>query len=169
MLRPGKAAEKPKPEIVEEEDEAEPEPPPAPPRVFSEVEAQQRSRLLAGAEDLDNKLQTVESRLVSRALRNSDDKYFVEADGVYLDLIWLNAEVGTGGGDVAGGADFAPTEAQLESLKTLEGEMAQIDAAFAEILQHDLPAFNQTLERANITPLVAASHRQQPQQTHPAR
>jgi hypothetical protein len=34
---------------------------------------------------LDKKLQAAESRLVSRALRNGDDKYFVEADGVYLE------------------------------------------------------------------------------------
>ena len=163
MLRPGKAAEKPQPDIVEEGDEADAEPPPAPPRVLSDVEERERRELLAAAETLDSKLQTVESRLVSRALRNSDDKYFVDADGVYLDLIWLNAEVGTGGGDVAGGADFAPTEAQLQSLKTLEGETAQADAAFTEILQRDLPAFNQALEHANVTPLVAARQRRQPQ------
>ena len=104
---------------------------------------------------LDKKLQAAESRLVSRALRNGDDKYFVEADGVYLDLMWLNAEVGTGGGDVAGGADFAPTEAQLQSLQSLEGEMASADAEISEILQSDLPAFNQALMHANLTPLLA--------------
>jgi hypothetical protein len=141
--------------IVEEGDEAEPEPSPAPARVSSELEEQQRAQLLAAAENLDQKLQTLESRLVSRALRNSDDKYFVEADGVYLDLIWLNAEVGTGGGDVAGAAEFAPTEAQLESLTTLEGEMAGVDADLKEMLQRDLPTFNQTLQHANLTPLLA--------------
>jgi len=99
---------------------------------------------------------------VSRALRNSDDKYFVEADGVYLDLIWLNAEVGTGGGDVAGGADFAPTEAQLESLKALEGERASVDVDLRQILQSDLPAFNQSLMHANLTPLLAAVDERQP-------
>jgi hypothetical protein len=135
---------------------------------LSDVEEQQRKELLAAAETLDHKLQTVESRLVSRALRNSDDKYFVEADGVYLDLIWLNAEVGTGGGDVAGGADFAPTEAQQESLKTLESELAQADAAFTEILQRDLPAFNQTLEHANLTPLVVVAKRREPGDGHAA-
>jgi len=156
MLRPAKAQQNPPPAIVEEGDEAEAEPPPAPPRLLSEVEEQQRAQLLAAAETLDHKLQAVESRLASRALRNSDDKYFVEADGVYLDLIWLNAEVGTGGGDVAGGADFAPTEAQLQSLQTLEGEMARVDAEFREILQGDLPAFNQALQHANLSPLLAA-------------
>jgi len=156
MLRPAKPPEKPEPVIVEEGDEDESEPARAPARVLGEVEEQQRAQLLAAAEDLDQKLQTVESRLVSRALRNSDDKYFVEADGVYLDLIWLNAEVGTGGGDVAGGADFAPTEAQLESLRALEGERASVEVDLRQILQTDLPAFNQSLVHANLTPLLAA-------------
>ena len=155
MLRPAKPPEKSQPVIVEEGDEDEPEPPAAPPRVLSDVEEQQRVQLLAAAENLDKKLQTAEARLVSRALRNSDDKYFVEADGVYLDLMWLNAEVGTGGGDVAGGADFAPTEAQLQSLQSLEGEMATADAEIREILQSDLPSFNQALMHANLTPLLA--------------
>ena len=162
MLRPAKPAEKPQPQIAEEGDEEEPEPPPAPARVLGEVEKPQRAQLLKAAEDLDQKLQTVESRLVSRALRNSDDKYFVEADGVYLDLIWLNAEVGTGGGDVAGGADFAPTEAQLESLRALEGERASVDVDLRQILQSDLPAFNQSLMHANLTPLLAAVDERQP-------
>jgi hypothetical protein len=162
MLRPAKPVEKPEPVIVEQGDEEEPEPSPAPARVLGEVEEQERARLLKAAEDLDQKLQTAESRLVSRALRNSDDKYFVEADGVYLDLIWLNAEVGTGGGDVAGGADFAPTEAQLESLQALEGERASVEVDLEQILQTDLPPFNQALMHANLTPLLAADER------HPA-
>ena len=36
----------------------------------------------------------------------SDDKYFQQAYRVYMNLIWLNGEVGPGAGDVAGGADF---------------------------------------------------------------
>ncbi|HVN46571.1 MAG TPA: hypothetical protein VMT66_15185 [Steroidobacteraceae bacterium] len=154
MLRPAAPPEKPKPHPREGDDEEEPEPPAAPPRVLSEVEEQQRVQLLAAARNLDNKLQTLEAQLVSRALRNSDDKYFVEANGVYLDLVWLNAEVGTGGGDVAGGADFAPTAAQLETLRTLQAEMASIEAQYREILQKDLPAFNQALSRADLTPLL---------------
>jgi photosystem II stability/assembly factor-like uncharacterized protein len=162
MLRPAKPAEKPQPVIVEDGDEDEPEPAPAPARALSAAEEQQRAQLLTAAENLDQKLQQVESRLVSRALRNSDDKYFVEADGVYLDLIWLNAEVGTGGGDVAGGADFAPTQTQLESLSTLQGEMASADTELRQILQSDLPAFNQSLLQANLTPLLAAVQKRHP-------
>jgi hypothetical protein len=142
---------------VEEGDERDSDPPQAPPRVLSDVDEQQRVTLLAAAESLDKKLQTVESRLVSQALRNSDDKYFVEPYGVYLDLIWLNAEVGSGGGDVAGGADFAPTDAQLDSLKTLETEMSRVDSDFKEVLEHDLPQFDQALEHAKLAPLAAGA------------
>jgi hypothetical protein len=154
MLRPAKAHGKQEAVLAEEGDEAEEEPAAAPERELRAAEQQQRSELLKAAESLDQKLQAVESRLVSRALRDSDDKYFVEADGAYLDLIWLNAEVGTGGGDVAGGADFAPTEAQLNTLKTLENDMSGVDADLKQLMQRDLPALDSALERATLAPLA---------------
>jgi hypothetical protein len=106
---------------------------------------------------MDQKLQAIEYKLVSPALANSDDKYFVEPYRVYLNLIWLNAEVGTGGGDVAGGADFAPTDTQLDSLHTIETEMAGATAEFQKFLKDDLPAFNSTLGANNVALVVAAS------------
>ena len=154
MLRPAKAHAKAEAVLAEEGDEPDEEPAAAPGRELRAAEQQQRAELLKTAEALDQKLDAAESRLVSRALRNSDDKYFVEPDGTYLDLIWLNAEVGTGGGDVAGGADFAPTEAQLNSLTTLEAEMASVDSELKEILERDLPALNQALERASLVPVA---------------
>ena len=150
MLRPAKKQDKPKPLIAEDGDEPDTDPAEAPPVVFSSEQEQQKKQLLAAAEGLDKKLQTVESRLVSQALRNSDDKYFVEPYGVYLDLIWLNAEVGTGGGDVAGSADFSPTETQLNLLQMYETEVANVDSDYHKILQSDFPPFNQALERVNL-------------------
>jgi photosystem II stability/assembly factor-like uncharacterized protein len=154
MLRPANKPQKHEESLAEEEDEPDSEPPPAPPRELSDAEKQERDQLLKAALDLDQKLEKVESRLVSHALRNSDDKYFVEPYGLYLDLIWLNAEVGSGGGDVAGGADFAPTDAQLESLKSLETGVSAADSDFRQILERDLPAFDQGLEHANMAPLA---------------
>jgi len=153
MLQPAQPHARHEAPLAEEDDEYERGPAPAPPRPLSEAEAQQRNELRAAAEDLDRKLQAVESRLVSSALRDSDDKYFVDVDGAYLDLIWLNAEVGTGGGDVAGGADFAPTAAQLQNLKSLEAEVASADAEYAAILRQDLPALDAALEKASLAPL----------------
>src|SRR5271166_3821451 len=158
MLRPAKKRDLPKPPVVEEGDEPDSEPAAAPPPVLSEVQERQKKQLLASAEDFDKKLQSVESRMVSRALRNSDDKYFVEPYGAYLDLVWLNAEVGTGGGDVAGSADFAPTETQMDLLRTLEASVASFDAEYRKILQDDLPPFNRVLESANLAPLVGGAH-----------
>jgi photosystem II stability/assembly factor-like uncharacterized protein len=154
MLRPARAHGKHEAVLAEEGDEPDEEPAPAPGRELQASEEQQRRELLKAAEGLDHKLQSTESRLVSRALRDSDDKYFVEADGTYLDLIWLNAEVGTGGGDVAGGADFAPTQAQLDNLTTLEGEIAAADTELKEVLERDLPALDQSLERASFAPVA---------------
>ena len=155
MLRPARKHEKEKPELAEEGDEPDAEPSMAPPRALGEVETRKRNDMLAAAEELDGKLQAVEHRLVSRALMNSDDKYFVEPYGVYLNLVWLNSEVGTGGGDVAGSADFAPTDAQLESLKTFETEMSAAESEFQDVLQTVLPAFNRTLETSHVAPLTA--------------
>jgi hypothetical protein len=157
MLRPARKQEKPKPLIAEEGDEPDTETSEAPPPVLSEAQQRQKTQLLTTADDLDKKLQAIESRLVSQALRNSDDKYFVEPYGAYLDLIWLNAEVGTGGGDVAGSADFAPSETQLGLLKTLEAEVASVESDYRKILQSDLPAFDQALQNANLAPLAGGA------------
>jgi photosystem II stability/assembly factor-like uncharacterized protein len=153
MLRPAAPHVRHEAPLAEEGDERDRDPASAPSRPLSEAELLQRKQLLVATESFDRKLAAVESRLVSASLRDSDDKYFVEADGAYLDLIWLNAEVGTGGGDVAGGADFAPTEAQLDDLKTLEGEMASADADYQSLLKQDLPALDAALEQAALAPL----------------
>jgi hypothetical protein len=120
-LRPIKKKEEKEEEtaLADEEDEYKgPKFEPAPPQGLSEAETKHKADLLKAAEALDKKVLSIEHKLVSQALLNSDDKYFVEPYQLYLNLIWLNAEVGTGGGDVAGGADFAPTDTQLELLKT---------------------------------------------------
>ncbi len=154
MLRPAKPHQKREAPLAEEGDEDDREPAAAPPRALNPAEQQERTQLLEAAESLDKKLQAVEAQLVSRESRDSDDKYYVEPYGAYLNLIWLNAEVGTGGGDVAGSADFAPTAEQLDILQTLEGGVSRADADFHGILEHDLPAFNQSLQRANLVPLA---------------
>lgn len=154
MLRPAKPHQKREAPLAEEGDEDDREPAAAPPRALNPAEQQERTQLLEAAESLDKKLQAVEAQLVSRESRDSDDKYYVEPYGAYLNLIWLNAEVGTGGGDVAGSADFAPTAEQLDILQTLEGGVSRADGDFHGILEHDLPAFNQSLQRANLVPLA---------------
>lgn len=155
MLRPPKKKEKDKAEADDDDDYEGPPGAPAPPLEMDEAKAKLRADLLKAAEELDKKLSAVEYKLASPALLNSDDKYFVEPYQVYLNLIWLNAEVGTGGSDVAGGADFAPTDTQLQLLQTFESEMAGTDADFEKVMKEALPAFNRSLGENGVAALVA--------------
>ncbi|MGC1492254.1 MAG: hypothetical protein WA798_12865, partial [Candidatus Acidiferrum sp.] len=130
-----------------------PEPAPA----QDEAQTKKKADLLKTVEAMDKKMQTVEFKLVTPEQLNSDDKYFVDADKVYLNLIWLNAEVGTGGGDVAGGADFAPTDTEAELLKTQEEALAGAAAEYKKLMEEDLPAFNRTLSESNVAAVVASA------------
>jgi hypothetical protein len=154
MLRPPKKKEEEKPTFAEEDEDDNEEHPPAATQSSDEVRVKQNAALLKAAESLDEKLQTLEHKFVSPALANSDDKYYSESYKLYLNLIWLNAEVGTGGGDVAGGADFAPTDTQLALLKTFGSEMASADADYQNLIKTDLPGFNRSLADSNLAPLV---------------
>ena len=155
MLRPPKKKEKDKAEADDDDDYEGPPGAPAPPQDLDEAKAKRKAELLKAVEELDKKLAAVEHKLASPALLNSDDKYFVEPYQVYLNLIWLNAEVGTGGSDVAGGADFAPTDTQLQSLQGFEAEMTAADADFQKVMREDLPAFNRSLGESGVAALVA--------------
>lgn len=95
--------------------------------------------------ELDQKLLSVELRLLSRTDLHSDDKWYVERYRVYMNLVWLSGEVGTGAGDVAGGAEFRPTDASVAVLETIEQELAATKAAFAAVVEKDVPAFNKTM------------------------
>ena len=120
--------------------------------------ADQKSKadLRKSVQQMDQKMQSVEFKLLTREQANSDDKYYTDAYKVYLNLIWLNGEVGTGAGDVAGGADFAPTPASLEVLQNIEKSLSEATADYQNLMTQQLPAFDRTLTQQGITPLTAA-------------
>jgi len=155
MLRPPKKKEPERPSLEPRGYYDEPEPPAAP----EEPQTKQKAELLKAVEAMDKKLETIEFKLVSPEQVNSDDKYFVEADKAYLNLIWLNAEVGHGGGDVAGGADFAPTDTESELLKTIEAEISSAVTEYKKLMDEDLPAFNRTLSESKVAAIVATDSR----------
>ncbi len=101
--------------------------------------------------DIDN----VETQLLSPGLTNSDEKSFLGRYGLYLHLIWLNGELGTGAGDVYGDPGYAPTDAALQVLKMLDGELAAARKHYDALLQKTLPQFNRTLVDGNRMPVVA--------------
>jgi len=99
-------------------------------------------------------MQDVEYRFISRADALSDDKYYSIPEKIYLQLIWLNGEVGTGAGDVAGGVDNPPTETAAAILETTEKELADAESHYQNLIEKELPTFNRALLDKGITPVA---------------
>jgi len=95
--------------------------------------------------ELDKKVMDVELLMLSRTELHSDDKWYVEAYKIYLNLLWQYGEVGFGAGDVAGGAEYRPTDAAVAVLDMLEQELTAAKAGFAKIIDTELPAFNKAM------------------------
>jgi len=107
--------------------------------------------------DLDKKMMDVELMLVTRTEMHSDDKWYVEAYKVYMNLVWLNGVIGTGAGDVAGGAEFRPTESAMQVLDMLEKDLATAQAAFSVVIEKDVPAFNKANAGRTLVIQLAAA------------
>jgi photosystem II stability/assembly factor-like uncharacterized protein len=105
-----------------------------------------KADVVAALDDLNKKMMDVELQLVSRSDLNSDDKYYVEQYKIYMSLIWLNGTVGNGAGDVAGGADYAPTESSLEWLGNIEKDLDAAKAAYKKLVDSELADFNKKWE-----------------------
>ena len=111
-----------------------------------------KSDLLKQVAEMDKKLFDVESKLLEPAQMTSDDKYFQQAYRVYMNLIWLNGEVGPGAGDVAGGADFAPTDTSVALMESIEKDLNAARADYKRLMDQDVPAFNRSIGSV-MTPL----------------
>jgi hypothetical protein len=121
----------------------------------SDDKSNPNAALLKSLQAMDQKMQSVECKFISRAEALSDDKYYSSADKIYLNLIWLNAEVGTGGGDVAGGTGFGPTEASITLLQMIEKDLAAAENEVQTLLEKDVPEFNRSLVDRRITPIIS--------------
>ena len=117
-----------------------------------------KAALLKQVADMDRKLYDVETKILEPAQMTSDDKYFQQAYRVYMNLIWLNGEVGPGAGDVAGGADFPPTDTSVGVMEGIEKELNAAKSDFKTLMDRDVPAFNRALGTA-ITPLTGGGPR----------
>lgn len=100
---------------------------------------------LAAADELDGRLREVEDRLLAPTLAEGDEKSFRGPLQIYLKLLWLQAEVGAGGADISGNADFPPTRAEREVHALLSQRLQAARAAFDTLYAEVIPAFNATL------------------------
>ena len=106
------------------------------------------------AEQMDQKMQDVEYELMSKPLAASDDKMYISAWKVYYDLLWLNGEIGSGAGDVAGGTDFRPTDTEVTLAHQYEQDLTKAEGDYHNLMTNELPAFNHALLEHNTTPIA---------------
>ena len=114
-----------------------------------------RRELLNSVGAMDKRLLGVETRLLEPAQMTSDDKYFQQAYRVYMNLLWLNGEVGPGAGDVAGGTDFRPTDTSLAVFETIDKDLNTAKIEYKTLMEKEVPAFNRAVAERGIAPLVA--------------
>jgi len=105
-----------------------------------------KSDVVAALDRLNDQMLGVELQLLTRSEMESDDKYYVEQFKVYMNLVWLSGEVGSGAGDVAGGADYRPTSQSLEVLSGIERDLAAARASYTTLVDRDVPAFNSRMQ-----------------------
>ena len=115
--------------------------------------SQGKSDLLQLIEDINKKLEEVEYQLITRADALSDDKYFQTAYALYQNFIWLNGEMGTGAGDVAGTGDWGPTETHIGLVLELEKKLEAVKTQYKALMEKDVPAYNQRISGFGLAPL----------------
>jgi hypothetical protein len=130
-----------------------------------------RKRLKAGkadpadreaADKLERSVRAVEDKLLQPTLAEADEKSFRGSLELYLKLLWLQAEVGAGGADVSGNADFAPTRAEMEVYELLSGRLAEVRRQFEELYGTTIPAFNEAMRAKGYVQLMAVSEPEEP-------
>jgi hypothetical protein len=120
---------------------------------------------LAAVDDFEKRVRIVEDRLLAPTLAEADVKSFRGPLQLYLKLVWLQAEVSTGGGDVSGNADFGPTQAELDDYRLLSGQLAGIRHDFEELYEKNVPAFNEAMRSKGYVSVmtVAEPEEQRPE------
>jgi hypothetical protein len=93
--------------------------------------------------DIYDKMYRTELHFLSRTEMHSDDKWYVEKYRLYFNLIWLMAQVAGGGGDVAGGVGYRPTDAAVAVLAEHQRALVAARADFDRLMA-DVAAFNRT-------------------------
>ncbi|MEZ5316884.1 MAG: hypothetical protein R2752_05735 [Vicinamibacterales bacterium] len=90
---------------------------------------------------LYQQMYTSELQYLSKTEMHSDDKWYVEQYKLYMNLVWLLAEVGGSGGDVAGGVAYGPTQASLDVYEERLGELGLARQDFQKLMDA-VAAFN---------------------------
>ncbi|MEE4278106.1 MAG: hypothetical protein V2I82_06540 [Halieaceae bacterium] len=98
------------------------------------LDGSEDAELSAALRELYLDLYNAELHYLSRTEMHSDDKWYVEKYRLYMNLVWLLAEVGGRGGDVFGGAGYRPTDAAVDVFDDRLREIEAAESDFAALL-----------------------------------
>ncbi len=104
--------------------------------------------------ELRRSAEKIEAVLLQPTIAEEDQKSFRGPLGLYLKLIFLNAEVTTGAADVSGNADLAPTQPEREVCDLLHGRLEETRKQFRAFFDEQVPAFNRTMEKKGTGVIV---------------
>ena len=114
------------------------------------------------ADALERGLREVEDLLMQPTLAEADQKSFRGALGLYLKLVWLAAESGSGGGDVSGNADLAPTRAEHEVYERLSAGLAEARRKFDAVYSGEIPRFNDAMRAKGYAQVMLVHEPEEP-------
>lgn len=115
------------------------------------------------ADALERGAREVEDKLLQPTVAEDDEKSFRGPLQLYLKLLWLQAEVGAGGADVSGNADFPPTQAEREVYALLAGRVAEARQQFDALYGTTIPAFNAAMRDKGYVQLMTVVEPEEPQ------
>ncbi len=117
-------------------------------------------RLVAGKADaaltdavagLRKSADEIEAVLLQPTIAEEDQKSFRGPLGIFLKLVWLNAEASTGAGDVSGNADLAPTQPERDVFALLDGQLGEARQRLQSFYDDTVPAFNRAMAAKGLT------------------
>ncbi len=109
-----------------------------------------RASAIKSMEAIDKKMYDIEYKMITPSEAMSDDKYYVEAYRLYLNLIWLHQVIGPGGGDTSGSADYGPTETAVMLFGMYEKELGAVKGLYASLMDKDVPAYNKAVAGSGL-------------------
>ncbi len=117
---------------------------------------------LTALHELEQRIRALQDRLMQPTLAEADLKSFRGPLGIYLKLVWLQAESSAGGGDVSGNADHAPTKAELEVYDLLSTQLSAAAENFDDLYGKSIPAFNEAMRSKGLAQLMTVSEPDEP-------
>ncbi len=103
---------------------------------------------------LNRKAETIEYHLFMRYLAAGDTKTYPAPMKLYLKLVWLAGEVGTGAGDVAGDPDYPPTTQDIQVFKLLDQRLQKEKTDFKVFMSREVTDFNSSVQQMGIGRIV---------------